>query len=265
MDSVNPTVVLQHLNASAWLDALLVLGGAAALIVFMQTLLRRVADKLSGRARLYVLASVPLLRLLIIVLAIITVVPILVDPTFENLVAIFGALALALGFAFKDYTTSLIAGIVTLYEMPYRPGDWIEVDGRYGEVKSIGMRAVEIVTADDSVVLIPHGKLWDSLISNVNDGSQTLLCVAEFYLHPQHDARQVREALRQVALTSPYVRLHKPVTVIVSEQAWGTRYRVKAYPADARDQFQFMTDLTVRGKARLEAMGARFATTRMSV
>src|SRR5690554_2914561 len=95
------------------------------------------SEALLEAAILVVIAS-----LLIIVLTITMVVPVLVEPSFENMVAIFGALAL--GFAFKDYANSLIAGIVTLYEMPYRPGDWIEVNGQYGEVRSIGTRAAEV-------------------------------------------------------------------------------------------------------------------------
>src|SRR5690554_682258 len=87
------------------------------------------SEALLEAAILVVIAS-----LLIIILTITMVVPVLVEPSFENMVAIFGALGLALGFAFKDYANSLIAGIVTLYEMPYRPGDWIEVNGQYGEV-----------------------------------------------------------------------------------------------------------------------------------
>lgn len=51
----------------------------------------------------------------------------------------------------KDYVSSLLAGIVTPCEMPYRLGDWITVEGVDGEVKSIGMRALEIVTPDDTV------------------------------------------------------------------------------------------------------------------
>jgi len=39
--------------------------------------------------------------------------------------------------------------------MPYRRGDWISIEGTYGEVKSIGLRAVEIVTPDDTMVVIP--------------------------------------------------------------------------------------------------------------
>ena len=145
----------QAFSAITWValvEAALVVAAAVLLIFVIQKLVPGLAGKLGGKARLYLLASVPLARLLIIVVTIIVVVPILVEPSFENMVAIFGALGLALGFAFKDYANSLIAGIVTLYEMPYRPGDWIEVDGKYGEVRSIGTRAAEIVTPDDTVI-----------------------------------------------------------------------------------------------------------------
>ena len=37
-------------------------------------------------------------------------------------------------------------GVVTILENTYQPGDWIEVDGTYGEVKAIGLRAVHLVT-----------------------------------------------------------------------------------------------------------------------
>ena len=170
---------------------------------------------------------------------------------FENLVAVLGALGLALGFALKDYVSSLIAGIVVIYEGAYRPGDWVEVEGAYGEVRSVGMRAMEMVTPDDTVVVVPHQTLWTKLIHNANDGTQHLQCVADFYLDPEHEGRQVRSLLRDVALTSPYLRIERSIDVIAAEQPWGTHYRLKAYPVDPRDQFRFTTDLTVRGKAAL--------------
>lgn len=223
-------------------------------------LLPKVADQLSSRYRLFLLASVPVIRLLIIVTAVVLLVPRLINPTFENLVAMLGAAGLALGFAFKDYVSSLIAGVVTLFEMPYRPGDWIKVDGAYGEVKTISMRSMEMVTPDDTVVVIPHLKLWDHLIFNANDGGQHLLCVTNFYLHPNHDAARVKQILYDVALTSTYLHLEKPINVIVIDKPWGTHYRLKAYPVDPRQQFHFITDLTVRGKDVLRAMGIEFST-----
>ncbi len=41
----------------------------------------------------------------------------------QNLLAITGTISVALGFAFKDYVSSLIAGVVALFEIPYRVGD----------------------------------------------------------------------------------------------------------------------------------------------
>ena len=49
------------------------------------------------------------------------------------------------------------------------------------------------------------------------------------------------------------------MAVIVHERPWGTHYRLKAYPVDGGQQFRFLTDLAVRGKAALQGMGARFA------
>ncbi|WP_111495508.1 MULTISPECIES: mechanosensitive ion channel family protein [Marinobacter] len=265
MEELGLGKALEAITSGALLDAILLAIGAWVLIVAIQLAVPRVASRFSGKTRLYILAVAPLLRLVIIVGVIILVVPILVEPTFENLIAIFGALALALGFAFKDYANSLLAGIVTLYEMPYRPGDWIEVDGRYGEVRAIGTRAATIVTADDTAVVIPHSKLWDALIANANSGTSNLMCVAEFYLAPEHDAAEVRTALRDVAFTSPWVKTYQPVIVVLSETPWGTRYRVKAYPIDPRDQFQFISDLTIRGKVALRQLNATPVTAPVAV
>jgi small conductance mechanosensitive channel len=48
--------------------------------------------------------------------------------------------------------------------------------------------------------------------------------------------------------------------VVQAGKPWGTHYRLKAYPIDPRQQMQFPTDLTIRGKAALVALGAAFAT-----
>jgi hypothetical protein len=50
-----------------------------------------------------------------------------------------------------------------------------------------------------------------------------------------------------------------PFAVIVTEKPWGTHYRLKAYPVDSAQQFQFVSDLTVRGKAALSRLGVEFA------
>ncbi|MFV8570363.1 mechanosensitive ion channel domain-containing protein [Marinobacter sp. SBS5] len=257
MEDLGLKDALATITSDAIIEAVAVVAVASLLIMVVQKLVPILAHKLSGKPRLYLLAMVPLLRLVIIVLTIVMVVPILVEPSFENMLAIFGALGLALGFAFKDYANSLIAGIVTLYEMPYRPGDWIEVNGQYGEVRAIGTRAAEIVTLDDTVVVVPHGLLWNNLLANSTDGSDNLMCVAELYLEPNHDIARMRELFRDVIYTCPLTKTYQPVVVAVVGSDIGMKYRLKAYPLTPGDQTQFIADLTARAAQVCAAEGVR--------
>lgn len=251
--------LFKELNATVALEIAVIVLLAWAAVWLSQRVIPWLASQLHGKQRLYTLSLVPMVRIAILVVALLLIVPLVIEPTLQNMVAVMGAAGLAIGFALKDYVSSLIAGIVAIHEMPYRPGDWVSVDGVYGEVKHIGMRTVELVTSDDTVIWVPHLMLWNNLIHNANNGGPSLMCVAEFYLRPQHDAFIVRDALEDIALTSPFLQLNKPVAVTLNEETWGTRYRLKAYPIDPRQQFQFITDLSARGKKRLLELGIAFA------
>ena len=245
-----------------WQDAILVAGvlALARLAAFvMRRLLLRVAETVPPRFRLSVLRTIPVIRLLIGIGAVMVIVPILVEPTFRNIVALVASVGVTLAFTLKEYGSSVAAGLMTVLENTYQPGDWIEVDGAYGEVRSIGARATRIVTPDDTEVIIPHTRLWSTSIFNASSGNRSLLCVTDFYLHPDHDAAAARTCLEDVARHSAYRKPESPITVIVLEKPWGTHYRLKAYVKESREQFLFMTDLTVQGKAALRSLGIRFA------
>lgn len=247
--------LFNEIDSQALITLGVVLVGTIVLIIVSQRGLNWLATRLHGQLRFRVFALVPLTRLLILITALAIIVPIIIEPSLSNMVTLLGALGLAIGFAMKDYVSSLIAGVVSATELPYRPGDWVQIEDTYGEVKHVGLRTVDIQTPDDDMVYVPHLKLWDHAVYNANNGGTSLQCVASFYLHPEHEAGWVRKALRDVALTSAYLKFDQPVIVVAEEKPWGTHYRIRAYPVDPRQQFLFITDLTVRGKALLSAAG----------
>ncbi len=249
--------IFNSLDQIDFVQIAIILAVAWALAWLVEHGLPWLAERGPARLRLYLLPSVPVLRLIVIIVAIAMIFPLVIQASFQNLIAILGFAAVALGFAFKDYISGLIAGVVAIYERPYRPGDWVKVDDAYGEVQSMSLRALRLFTPDDTYVTVPHLKMWDSNIYNSNDGARNLLCVAHFYLDPHHDAVLVRQKLLEVAQTSPYVDFKQRMAVIVREQPWGTHYQVKAYPIEGREQFEFISDLTVRGKAALARMGVK--------
>ncbi|NLF73429.1 MAG: mechanosensitive ion channel [Candidatus Anammoximicrobium sp.] len=253
------TQIFKRLDSAAALELVAIVAGATLMIIVVQRLMRWIGNRLQGSKRLTLLALVPLIRLVIILAAAAVIVPLLIEPSLQNMVALLSIVGVALGFALKDYASSLIAGIVAIGERDYRNGDWVKLEDVYGEVRHVGLRTLEVVTPDDDRVLIPHALLWSQAVSNSNNGDARLQCTADFFVHPQHDSHAARQALEDVALTSPYLYFDKPVAVVVNEKPWGTHYRLKAYPVDASQQFRFLTDLTVRGKTALSELGVPFA------
>ncbi len=250
---------LQELSWSHIVVVLAVLISCRLLVLAVRWMVRRAAESAPSHRRLLILRISPISRLLIWIAGISIVIPLLVEPNFEDVVALVATLGLALAFALKDYVSCVIAGIVAILENTYQPGDWVEVDGNYGEVTVIGSRAVHIVTADDTEVIIPHSRLWSSSVFNASSGQRSLLCVTNFYLRADHDGAVVYSALSNTAETSRHRKPETPVTVVAAEKPWGTHYKVKAYVSDSREQFAMITDLTIRGKERLRTLGIAFA------
>jgi len=225
--------------------------------VFIRRCVPALVRRIRPNTRFLLLPWVPLLRLSIIVAAAVAITPLVINPTPQNLLALLGTIALTIGFGFKDFVSSLLAGIVMLIERPYRVGDWVKIGDTYGEITHIDLRTVSIRTPDDNQVSIPHATLWTNPLSNATCGQHDLLCETHFYLHPDHDGAAVRAALHEVTLASPYLHPDRKIVVVAAQLPFGLRYKIKAYPKDARDQFLFMTDLTIHGHATLRKLGVR--------
>lgn len=206
------------------------------------------SEKIAKEWRLRVKQFLPFLRMLVLTTTVVVLMNLFLNLSKENILAVTGTVAVALGFAFKDYASSIIAGIVGIFESPYGVGDRIKIGDDYGEVMSYGLRSVKIKTPDDNMITIPHNKIWTEAISNANTGALEAQVVTEFYFAHDVDISLVRKILYRVAQTSKYTALKLPILVIMTEKPWGTMFKLKCYPLDARDEFIYQTDLITRAK-----------------
>lgn len=206
------------------------------------------SEKIAKEWRLKVKQFLPFLRTFVLSTAAIILMNLFLDLSQENLLAITGTIAVALGFAFKDYISSIIAGIVGLFESTYNVGDRVTIGDYYGEVLSYDLRAVRIRTPEDSIITIPHNKIWTEAISNANTGALEAQVVTKFYFAHEVDVILVKKILYRIAQTSKYTSLKLPIVVVMEEKSWGTIFKLKCYPLDARDEFIYQTDLISRAK-----------------
>ncbi|WP_254216831.1 mechanosensitive ion channel family protein [Synechococcus sp. CCY 9618] len=221
---------------------------AYAGIFLIERLTGWLSEKVARRYRLLIKQSVPFLKGMILIVTVSYLLDQFLNLTQNNLLALTGTLAVALGFAFKDYVSSIIAGVVSLFEASYRVGDRVRIGDHYGEVVGYGLRSLQLVTPDDNTITIPHNLLWTDSISNANSGKLEAQVATDVYFDHTVDPDLVVDILYQAAYSSQYTQLRLPIVVVMEEHLWGTQYRLRCYPMDARDEFVYRTDLLMRAK-----------------
>ena len=240
--------VITQITTGKVAQAIIALTFSYVLIKAVDKLLNWLSERVAKERRLQVKQFLPFIRMMVLTITVIFLMNLFLNLSRDNLLAVTGTIAVALGFAFKDYASSIIAGIIGLFEAPYRLGDRIQLGDSYGEVITYGLRGIRLRTPEDNIVTIPHNKIWTDSVSNANMGALEAQVVTEFYLHHSVDVELVKKILYRVAHTSKYTHLKLPILVWVEEKRWGTWFQLKSYPLDARDEFIYKTDLTTRAK-----------------
>jgi MscS family membrane protein len=89
-----------------------------------------------------------------------------VDIPVGGMLAGLGIGGLAVAFASKEALSNLFGAGILLADRPFRNGDTIAVGEVQGTVEHVGIRSTRIRTVDDTVIVLPNGKLSDALINN---------------------------------------------------------------------------------------------------
>jgi small-conductance mechanosensitive channel len=231
---------------------LLFSGGVAlwALAKTLNNVSNRLMEKIPAR-RFFILQISTLLSFALYIFGTVGLLIGVLQPPKELIFAAAGSVAVALGFALKDIAASLVAGILLLFDRPFRVGDRVSFGDTYGEIVSIGLRTVRLVTLDDNLVTIPNSRFITDVVSSGNAGELDMMVVTDFHLALDADIPWARKLLEEVVVTSRYAYLKKPVSFVVEElevaHMLAIRLRVKAYVLDVRYEKAFQSDVVLRG------------------
>jgi small conductance mechanosensitive channel len=83
-----------------------------------------------------------------------------------SLVAVLGAASFAVGLALQGSLSNFAAGVMILIFRPFKVGDWVEVSGVAGSVKSIAIFSTTMATGDNVRIEVPNSKIYGDIIKN---------------------------------------------------------------------------------------------------
>ena len=230
----------------------LLLGGIV-ILVFITGLLNRFTARVSERFpshRLLFLQIITTINFCIYIFGGALLIYISLSPAKELLIALGGGAAVAIGLSLKDLIASLVAGLTLLFDRPFLVGDRVQFGDVYGEIKSIGLRSVKLVTLDDSLVTIPNARFISDVVSSGNAGALDMMIVIPFHVAVDADIETAQRLIYETVVTSRFVYLAKPVKVVASEVVIGynlaLQLTAKAYVLDVQYEKDFQTDVVNR-------------------
>ncbi len=77
-----------------------------------------------------------------------------------------GVAGIAVGFAAQETIANMIAGFLIFWDRPFKVGDFVTTQGKYGEVRAITLRTTRIRTNDNTYAVIPNKQVIGELLVN---------------------------------------------------------------------------------------------------
>src|SRR5207244_4199562 len=157
-----------------------------------------------------------LLAGLIYLAAFFAIVAYVFDLPIRGLLATSGVVAIILGLALQSTLGDVFSGIVLSFSRPYRPGDWISLDGGTdGRVIELNWRATYILTARRDLAVVPNSTIAKSKIVNVSSPSglhgTTLTVQVDARTPPSRCSEILEHAIRNsrliVAIPAPTITI----------------------------------------------------------
>lgn len=135
-----------------------------------------------------------------------------------SFIAIFSALAFAVGMALQGNLSHLASGVLILFFKPFKVGDFIVTQGHSGTVKEIQIFNTILTTLDNRIIIIPNGAVMSGPIENLTTNPMRKVPLVFGIGYPDN-IDKAREVIKLVADNCPYIDHTQPVDILVTELA----------------------------------------------
>ena len=170
------------------------------------------------------------------------------------LFALVGGASIAVALAMQDSLSNLASGLMIMIYRPFDEGDYVDIGGVAGTVKTTNIVATTVTTPDNQVIVIPNKNVWGNVITNVT-ASDTRRVDLVFGISYDDSIPDALRVLEETVAVHPLVLKDPEPTIRVSELADSSVNLICRPWVKTEDYWATYWDLTRQVKERFDAAG----------
>jgi small conductance mechanosensitive channel len=170
------------------------------------------------------------------------------------LIALIGGASFIIAFALQETLGNFANGLMIMINRPFDEGDFVDLSGVKGTVKSVNIVATTIVTLDNQVIVVPNRKVFGNVITNVT-ASDTRRVDLTFGIGYGDDIPRAISVLKEAVEAHPLV-LKTPEPLIVVKELGDSSVNFLCAPwTKTENYWTVYWDLMADVKQRFDAAG----------
>lgn len=174
-----------------------------------------------------------------------------------SFIAIFTALAFAIGSALSGSLSHFASGVMILIFKPYKVGDLVTVAGETGTVEAIQVFNTTLLTLQNKRIIIPNANITAGTIVNIS-GQGTIRVDLDLILDSTANIDQARTIILKVMESNPMILKDPAPGVVVSAILFG-HIKLSICPwAKSADYWPVFFYMQEEMKKELEKAGVPF-------
>lgn len=168
------------------------------------------------------------------------------------LVGMLAAAGFAVGLALQGGLGNFASGILILIFKPYKVGDWIDINGKFGKVEEIQIFNTILVTPGHKTLIIPNAQVTSQIVTNYSKKGFIRLEI-DIQMPYEESFPKIKGIIEQVLEKTPLV-LNEPIPQIGIETFDNFFVKISVKPYVKPDDYWDVTyDIRSRLKAAFSA------------
>jgi potassium efflux system protein len=174
----------------------------------------------------------------------------------DKITIVFGALSVGIGLGLQNIVNNLVSGVILIFERPFSIGDYIEVAGKTGRVKDVGIRASKLVSMAGSEIIVPNGDLLSGHVINWTLSNNHIRVELELKLDAETQLDQARQLIKaEVASNTSVLAQAAPEILLRNVNGQAYELKVLFWIDNIRQEQVVKSELLASIHDRLTAVG----------